>query len=213
MSRGLSSGFKTELGQGCIYPAMFVEFQFDNTTTRFWSGESNISADLGDGSVSWTGGGLLGGVETSGESEDLQSRQLVFTLNGVDQSYYSTAISSGPSIVGRTVKLWFALMDSTGATVQHYELLEEANMDRMVVDEGDEAITLVLTCESEMVDFFTPARSFLNNVDLQKDYPTDTFYKDTPTLPSRKMPWGMVSSYGSTSGSVGGSVSGGYRVP
>lgn len=194
MSRGLAAAFKTALGAGVLYPAYFVEFQFDSGTTRFWTGESSISADLGDGSVSWTGGGLLGGINMSGEAEDIQARNMSFTLNGVDRSYYATAVAT--EYRGRTVKLWFALTNSAGTSVSYYHLMEEARMDSLSINDESETITLTLNCESRLVDLFTDRRIPFSNDELQKTYPDSTFYEYVATLPGKKMPWGMVAESG-----------------
>jgi len=202
MSRGLSTAFKDALGSGVIYPAMFAEFQFKSATTRFWTGETSITTDLGDGSVTWTGGGLLGAVETSGESEKLASRKMSFTLNGVDTSYYATAVVTDYN--QRPVKLWFALMNSAFTTVSYSYLMEEARMDILAVDDAAETITLKLDCESRLVDLFTPRRVYLNNEDLQREYPTHTFYRYIPTLSGKRMPWGMLVSTSSSGSGVAG---------
>ena len=189
MSRGLATNFKTALGASVLYPGFFAEFDFSSGVNRYWTGISNISADLGDGSVTWIGGGLFGGFKASGEVETIMARSLEFTLNSVDQTYYATAIAA--NYQGRPVKLWFALLDSAGTTVSYYYLLEEARMDTLKFNESDSTLTLTLTCESRLVDMFSPHRMFLNNADLQKTNPTDTFYEYTPTLPVKKLPWGL----------------------
>lgn len=191
MSRGLAAAFKTALGAGVIYPAYFAEFQFDSGTTRFWSGTDNISADLGDGAVTWTGGALIGGVQTSGEAEDIQARKMTFTLNAVDRAYYATAIAT--KYRGRPVKLWFALTGSDFTTVSYYYLLEEVRIDKLSINDEGETITLTLECESRLVDLFTARRVPMTNEELQKTpaYATHTFYEYIPTLIGKKMPWGL----------------------
>lgn len=215
MSRGLASAFKTALGSGVVRPAFFAEFQFDSGTTRFWTGESSITTDLGGGSVTWTGGGLLGSMVFSGESESTQAKTITFTLNGVDQSFYATAIET--EYRGRPVKVWFALMSSDFASVSYYYLMEEARMDTLSISEPGDTITLMLKCESRLVDLFSARRCPLSNEQLQKEYPTDTFYEYTSTLPGKKMPWGMLLSSSSgrsaTSGNASNPQSGNYRQP
>lgn len=189
MSRGLATNFKTALGADVLYLGFFAEFDFSSGIDRYWTGLANIDTDMGDGSQTWTGGGLFGGFKTSGEVENIIARSLVFTLNSVDQTYYATAIAS--NYQGRPVKLWFALMDSAGTTVSYYYLLEEARMDTLQFVEATGTVTLTLSCESRLIDMFTPNRQFLNNADLQKTNPEDTFYEYTPTLPIKKLPWGL----------------------
>lgn len=338
MSRGLAAGFKRALGGDVVYPAMFVEFEFDSGTTRFWTGEKSITADLGSGVETWIGGGLLGGIEIMGESEDIQARRVVFTLNGVDQSYYATAMST--DFRGRPVRIWFALMDvygntvsvneasgtytnpfsllngfvstdnasvlwttssggayvqlrtdattvyvptvgdvlrvdlnsnvptgsvtvdirngtattisesgpqaitesglqyfdftiattsanpvlsfssNSGAitmtsidvtlisstnTVDYYYLLDEARMDKLSMADDGTAITLTLECESALVDMFKGRAAWMNSDTHNKVFPNDPFYEYTPTMPNKKMPWGLkVESSGG--GNYGGTI-------
>lgn len=211
MSRGLSTAFKDALGQSVVYPAIFVQFEFENSTTRFWSGEVGITADLGEGSESWIGGGMLGEIKTSGEGEDMQARNITFTLNGVDQAYYSTAISE--DYRGRPVKVWFGLLDSLGTTVDYHYLLEEARMDVLEIKETESTLVLVMKCESRLIDLFQARRVFFNNEDLQKEHPTDLFYEYTPTLPGKQLPWGLKApstSGGGDNNSGGEPTSGNY---
>lgn len=185
MSRGLSEAFKDAISGSVVYPSLFVEFQFEDSTTRFWSGETDISW----GGETWTGGGLLGGMKTSGEGSEITSRNITFTLNGVDQSYYSLALTA--EYRNRPVKLWFNILNSTATTVLYSYLLEEARMNTLVINETDESITLSLSCESKLVDMFVPRRVFLNDDTNRKVYPSDYFYRWTPILNSIDLPWGL----------------------
>jgi len=205
MSRGLSAPDQALLGGTVLYPAKFVEFQFDSGTTRFWSGESAISADMGDGSQTWTGGGTLGSIEFSGETDDLSARQMTFRLNGVSTAYYDLVQSEEGGIRGRPVKVWQAYMDSTGASVLYKYLVEEGRIDVLTIQEQGETITLILTAESRLLDMFKPNRVFLSPNDHKKVYPDDEFYQYTATLPSVELPWGLANaSSGSTGGDSGG---------
>lgn len=204
MARGLSSAFKTAIGASVVYPAFFAEFQFDSGTTRFWTGDTNINTDLGDGSVTWTGGGMVGRMSFSGEGESIQARNLTFELNGVDQSYYATAIAT--QYRGRPVRVWFAAMNSAHDTVAYSYLLEEARMDQLSIAEQDGTIVLTLTCESRLVDMFRPRRTYLNNDTHHKAYPDDDFYEFVPKLPGMRLPWGLRAP-----GRQGTSTQGGYQ--
>ena len=211
MSRNLSGADKALVGDGVVHVAMFFEFEFDSGTTRFWTGESNISADLGSGSVTWTGGGMLGGIEMAGETESLEAKKTIFTLNGVDQSYYSTAIAT--EYRERPARVWFAVMDSAGTTVQWYYLLDEPRMDNLQTTETADFMTLRLECESRLVDFHTPRSVYMASSDHQKVYPGDDFYSFTPTLGNKKLPWGFDSPDGmSGNSSPGGGLVGGPPV-
>jgi hypothetical protein len=185
MSRGLSAAFKEALGQSVVYPSLFVQFEFAETTTRFWTGESSIIWNT----HTFTGGGMLGHVKTSGEGSEIMSRNLIFSLNGVDQSYYSLALTA--EYQNRPVKLWFNLVNSDSTAVVYSYLLEEGRMDVLTINESDDSISLTLECESSMVDLFNPRRYFLNDEVNRKIHPTDYFYRWVPVLNTIALPWGM----------------------
>ena len=188
MGRGLSEAFKTALGQDVLYYAFFAEFQFDSATTRLWTGDADISADLGDGAVTWTGSSVLGSFEFSGEGEDIEARGCTFNLNGVDKSYYNTAIAT--NYRGRPARLWFALLNSAMDTVLYHYLIEGLRMDTLAVQESEDSIILNLKCESKLVDLFRARRVLMNNFWHHKTYPSDNFYEFVPRLPSFDLPWG-----------------------
>ena len=188
MSRGVQAGFLTEMGEDVVYPAFFVEFVFDSGASRFWTGEVNIDADLGDGTLTWIGGSLLGTMEFSGESEQLEARGLVFTLSGVDRTYYAVARST--LYRKRPVRVWYAHTNPTGTAVTYAWEIESAKMDQLSIAESDETISLRLTCESDMIDMFTPARVFLSSFEQHKKYPDDNFYKFVPKIPGLSIGWG-----------------------
>ena len=188
MARGLSSGFKTEMGAAVVYPAFFVEFEFDSGITRFWSGIGPIDADLGDGVVTWTGGSMLGSMEFSGESEQLAARGMVFTLSGVDGSYYS--IARNTQYRKRPVRVWYAHMNAAGDAVTNYWMLESAKMDQLSIQESDDTINLRLTCQSDMIDMFTPSRVFLSSFSQHQKYPLDNFYRFVPMIAGMSLGWG-----------------------
>jgi hypothetical protein len=191
MPRGLSASFKTALGGGVLYPALFAQFEFDGGTSRYWTGAGAITADLGEGSVSWTGGALLGTIEMSGEGENLEAKSMRFSLNAVDRSYYSLLISE--EYRGRPCKVWFALMSgATSPTVSYYELMEEARMDVPTLTESADGIEMSFTAESRLIDLFRARPVYLTPDYHNRFYPEDTFYEFTPTLPGKPMPWGSA---------------------
>lgn len=185
MGRITNAAFRSKLGESVLYPALFAEFEFDNATTRFWSGDVDISWN---GHV-WTGGGLLGSITLSGEADTIQARGLNFSLNFVDQSFYANAVQT--EYRGRPVRLWFALMNAEGTSVEYSYLMEEARMDTMTVFEEGDTISLNLSCETRLIDMFHPNMLYLNSNDYHKIEPDDDFYSFVPGLAGSRLPWGL----------------------
>jgi len=187
MSRGLAaalSGGDTTV----LRPAIFVEFQFKTGTSYFWSGEASKTWD----GKTWTGGGLLGEIKQSGEGEKLQARQLIFTLNGVDGSFYATAQAEAANLRGQPVKMWWALLNDSETVIWSY-LVEEARMDTLSIQESGDSIQLSLSCESELVDFFRANTVYWTDPDHQRIYPGDKFCEFVSTLPNKELRWGLDS--------------------
>jgi len=189
----VSPAFATALGEDVIYPSLFAEFQFESGTSRFWTGDADITWN----SETWTASAFIGSVETSGEGEELEARQLVFKLNSVDRSFYAVAINT--QYRNRPVKLWFNLLNSAGTSVEHSYLLEEARMDKMNIEQNSDTLTLVLSAESRLLNLFKPNRTFMTPSDHKKLYPTDDFYKFVQGLPGSRLPWGLEGALGSKS--------------
>lgn len=192
----LSAAHATAMGAGDVRIGLFAEFDFKSGVTRFWSGESDISWN----GYTWQAGAIIGTVQMSGEGDDMEARQCVFTLNGVDRSYYATAINT--NYRGRPVRLWFNLLNATSDAVTYSYELEEARMDTLTVTEQEDSLTLTLTAESYLLDLFRPRRHNMTSPDHNREYPGDKFYEYVPYLANMELPWGLESA-GSSAGGGG----------
>lgn len=198
----LSSTFKSDIQQPIVNLGLFAEFEFDSSTERFWTGESQITWDL----KTWQGGGLIGGVDMEGEADSLAARRTVFTLNNVDRAYYAIAVNT--QYRNRPARLWINTLNSAGTAVSDSYLLEEGRMDTMEIGRDG---TLRLTVESRLLDLFRPNRLTMTTASHSRLYPKDKFYDFVPFMPSAELPWGLEAK--SISGAGGGGATGGGRPP
>jgi hypothetical protein len=199
----LTNGMRIDLQQPVVRLGLFVEFDFDSGTERFWTGESAISF----GGNTYQGGGLIGGVSMEEENNDMKARRVVFTVNNVDRLYYTTAVST--QYRGRACRIYLNTLTAFG-TVDRSHLLEEGRMDTMSINPDG---TLTLTVESRLLDLFRPNRYAMTTASHSRIYPTDRFYDFVPFMPTAELPWGLTSASSSTGGvDAGGTRPGWGRV-
>jgi hypothetical protein len=183
--RGLATAFKTALGGQVVYPAFFFQFDFEDSSGYYWTGERNI----GWNGQTWIGGGLIGSVEFTGDGAEIKSRKQTFTLNGVDPTFYALMVST--KYKGRPAYSWLNAMNSGFTAVQYSHQIEETRMDELSIVEQGETISLILTCENYLIDLFNPNRVYHNNSSHHAVYPDDDFYQFKPKLAGKELPWGL----------------------
>lgn len=197
----LTNGMRIDLQQPVVRLGLFVEFDFDSGTERFWTGESALGGYLG--------GGLIGGVSMEEENNDMKARRVVFTVNNVDRAYYVTAVST--QYRGRACRIYLKTLNASGTAIEESHLLEEGRMDTMSINPDG---TLTLTVESRLLDLFRANRYTMTTASHSRIYPTDRFYDFVPFMPTAELPWGLTSaSSRSGGGAGGGGGTGGGRPP
>jgi len=107
MPRNISQEILDEFASPKVRPALFAEFFFDEETVYMWSGY---------GSFVWNdkeflGGGNFVGVSPIEETQDLQAKGVVLSLNGVKSENVSFAL--GEHIRNRKVRLYLGSINTT----------------------------------------------------------------------------------------------------
>ena len=90
MSRGLTSGFLTELSASSLKPFLAMKAEFLEGDVRLWTGYGDISIS----SETYTGGGTLLGVSGVEETSEIKATGLNVSLSGVDSSILSIALTA-----------------------------------------------------------------------------------------------------------------------
>lgn len=193
MSRSLTTNFKNETLAAQLTPVLFAFLDFQSGAVRVWSG---LGSKTWDGN-SYLGLGYLGGVSAIEETTDVKANGVSFQISGVPSALIATAL--GDNYQGRTVKLWVAALDSSGAVISDPYLIFAGRMDNVEVDEGPETSVLRVLAESRLVDLQRSKERRFTHEDQQLDFSGDDGLKFMPTANSKPFVWG-----GETVTAVGG---------
>lgn len=86
--RNMTPDMITEFAGESIQPILMGEFFFDSQTIGMWTGLGSLNY----GGTEYFGGGSLIGVSNITETQDLQAKGMVLSLNGIPSSLISLAL-------------------------------------------------------------------------------------------------------------------------
>lgn len=152
--RNLTSDMATEFSSRNTAPALLAELFFDTGTLRLWTG----IGDLTVGDDTYTGAGNLIGISSIQETQELQAKGIVCTLNGISASIISLSLNERSR--GRAFKMYLAVVD----TSQYVS--NEAGDGLIELEDGSGYVKL----ENSLVD--SPYRIFSGLMDVM-EFTTD----------------------------------------
>lgn len=147
--RNLSPEMVDEVTSKYLKPALLAELQFDSATLYMWSGVGNLEYN----GQSYLGGGNLVSVSPIQETQKLEAKGLVCTLNGIPSALVSAALSEQTR--GRPFRLYFATVQTSA-----YVATEDSPGTVMTEDGGR------LELENDLVD--APYRIFTGLMDVME---------------------------------------------
>ena len=178
-TRDLSTAVDTKLEDNTIYPFYAVEFLFDTSPLRLWTGQG----DLTIGGNTYTGSGSLLGVETIEETSEIAVRGATLTLSGVPSEIASLALQT--PYQGRTCTIYFGLTDKTDLTE-----IFSGYMDEMNIDEGPETSSIEVKVENKLIDLERArVRRFTSGYQKSK-YPGDKGFDFVESIQDKEVVWG-----------------------
>jgi len=87
--RNISSDMIAEFTSSSVNPVLMAELFFDSGTLRMWTGYGTLTYNGDD----YFGGGNFIGISSIEETQDLEAKGIVATLNGVPTSLISIALA------------------------------------------------------------------------------------------------------------------------
>lgn len=146
MTRALDAAVVTELTSSRLRPRIFVKFEFDSGDLRLW----NDYYDFTFNGETYTGSGDLGSISEITEDTELSANGVELTLSGIPSDWISVALSE--PYKGRTVTIWDALLDSSGALVGGDDgpIPHVYRCDVMRITDGGETANVTMVAESVM---------------------------------------------------------------
>jgi len=154
MARDLTADMVTAFSEKVVTPVYLAELFFESQTIRMWSGYGTLNwADN-----EYLGGGHFIGVSPIDETQDIQAKGIICSLNGVSSTLISASLSE--RVRGRPFRLYIAsvstdtIAPNQGGGVVNTE-------DGGIVNTEDGGVVLL---ENNLVD--TPYRIFSGLMDV-----------------------------------------------
>lgn len=146
--RNISPDMLAEYTSGSVSPAVMIEMFFDSGTLRMWTGYGTVDFN----GETFFGAGNMIGFSTIEETEELEAKGIVVSLNGIPSSLI--AISLTEKTRARPFRMYLA-----SYTTQRYVATEDGTG---VVDLEDDSGSVLL--ENQLID--VPYKIFSGLMDV-----------------------------------------------
>lgn len=184
MSRTLPTGMVAKLTEGEVELFHALELQF-STTVYLWTGigDKTLTPD-GGSSNTYQGVGNLLQIGEPSEASDLSAQGLSITLNGLNSSILSAALSE--NYQGRLAKLYFGIVG-----VSEMAQVFSGYMDVMTIEEAADTVNVSLNIESRLIDLERPriARYTQSSHQSVTGNEDDTFFNFITDIADKKIEW------------------------
>ena len=190
MSRTVPAALLTALDGDEIEVFYAVDLAFDSGNIRLWTGYGDKTIS----SQTYTGSGNLLTIDGLEEVSDLSARGTTLTLNGLDSTIVSYALTE--EYQGRLVTIYWGVGSNTVEVFRGY-------MDKMTIQDAGETSTISLTVESRLIALERAnvrryTRESHSAVRLRKwlddgnsgTPAADTFFDWTTQLQDKQIVWG-----------------------
>lgn len=190
MSRTVPAALLTALDGDEIEVFYAVDLAFDSGNMRLWTGYGDKTIS----SQTYTGTGNLLTIDGLEEVSDLSARGTTLTLNGLDSTIVSYALTE--EYQGRLVTIYWGVGSNTVEIFRGY-------MDKMTIQDAGETSTISLTVESRLIALERAnvrryTRESHSAVRLRKwlddgnsgTPAADTFFDWTTQLQDKQIVWG-----------------------
>lgn len=162
----------------------FTASILDSGPLRVWSGYGNLTI----GSNTYLGVGQLLAFSGLEETLDLRATGFSVILNGIDNHALTIALNA--NYQNRDITLYMGFNDSDGTLIDTPFILARGRMDVMSIEEGADSSSIVIQCESRLIDFERPRRRLYTDEDQRRDHPTDTGFSLVKGIQDINITWG-----------------------
>ena len=189
MSRTVPAALLTALDGDEIEVFYAVDLAFDSGNMRLWTGYGDKTIN----SQTYTGTGNLLTIDGLEEASDLSARGTTLTLNGLDSTIITYALTE--EYQGRLVTIYWGVGTNTVEVFSGY-------MDKMTIQDSAESATISLTVESRLIALERPnirryTRESHAGVRTAKGLSgSDTFFDWVTKLQDKQIVWGRATENG-----------------
>lgn len=205
MPRDLSTEVETASTSPKLSPIALVDLVLDSGHFRMWTGwgtllwgdlpaftdgtyfsDGTTWTDL-VGKMPWYGAGNLGAIGAIGETTEIRAVGVELALSGIPTEVLDIALQEDWQ--NRPAYVYLGVLDSQGQIDGEPALIFFGKMDRMAMVEGKEA-SIVLSCESEMIDLERNRVRRYTPDDQRSEYPDDAFFDLVAASQGIEIHWG-----------------------
>lgn len=106
--RNLTAEMAAGIVEGGVLPNLLGVFEFDSGTVGMWTGLGQIDWN----GITFSGGGNLIGVSPIEETQELQAKGQVLSLNGISSALLATSLTE--NVKNRPLRIYLSLTDPNG---------------------------------------------------------------------------------------------------
>ena len=169
MPRVMSTAMLAALTSPEIYPAIFVEANFETGPVYLWSGFGSIVW----GGNTWTGIGSMGSISTISEGTAVEARGVVLKLSGIDPVLLPAVL--GEFLLGAPAIAYLGLFSPGTPTslIANPIVIFSGRMDQPALEIGGQTASIAIACEGLLVEMNTAVDRRYTPDDQQRDWPGD----------------------------------------
>lgn len=189
MTRGLTAGMLTQIGNPRLVPRTLVHFGFDSGSIRLCDDLRDIPFD-GD---TYTGSGDLGSVSAIKESAALSPKGLEFNISGIDGATWITeAITE--HYQGRACEVWRAILNlTTHALIADPIKTFGGKINQMVIVDTGATASVKISAENDLVSLTRPNEiRFITDQDQQNEFTGDLGHEFVTLMQGTIVVWGRA---------------------
>ena len=173
----------TQLSAKEVELFLAIKLNFDSGTIALWTGYGDITV----ASETYTGGGQFLAISPVEETVEVAARGVTMSLNGIDASLISYALTENYQT--RSAKVYLGVI-SSGAVVADPYLVFNGRMDVMTIDDGGDTASISMTAESRLIELERPKLRRYTSEDQKLIHPDDTGLDFVASLQEKEIAWG-----------------------
>jgi hypothetical protein len=184
MARVISDDVLAALAAVNVSPAYLTEVQFASGYQRFWTGIGQLTWN----SHTWTGNGTFLGVANIDQTDDLNAQGITLRFSGVSSDMVTAAL--GEVQMDFTVKVWLALLDSTGSLITDPVPVFWGNLDVPTITDNGDTLEITITAENPLLQGQNASKRRYTHDDQQIGFPGDNGFQFVAAIQKWDGVWG-----------------------
>lgn len=202
MARDLPSALEDAIDEPVVNPFLAIRLETPDPVYVF-TGRGTISFDDADGTTrSWIGAGEIGSIEAISESTDGSATGIRCALLNVPSDFRPDIADQ--AVRGVTFELYAGALNETYQLVEASALIWKGRLDKYVISDAGETLSVEVTGESRAIDQRRPAIKRFTDEYQQRKHPGDKFFEYVPRMTEVAILWGKAEQSPVSSGGGGG---------